>query len=137
MKIDILYKEWIIILLVATLNITYTISCYICKTIKTRNYFSRIETEKKCRSIEMASIIIVSGFENYSTKDYDKNGELSFQNKNYKQNSLVNKSIDNIGEYYSRGQFLENIHKNLKLMSSEIQVKTWMQKDNQFEIKKK
>jgi hypothetical protein len=136
MKINSLYKEWLIILLVSIFNITYSLSYYSGKTIKTRTYYSRIETEKKCRIIEMASVFIDGGFENYTTEDYDKNGEFLFQNKKYKQNSLINKSIDNVGEYYSRGQFLENIDKNPKLISSEIQVKTWMQKDNQAEIKK-
>ncbi len=136
LKIDSLYKEWLIILLISILNITYSISYYTGKTLQTRTYFSQTETEKRCQTIEMASVFIDGGFENYAREDYDKNGELTFQNKKYKQNSLINKSIDNVGEYYNRGQFLENIDENSKLMSSEIQVKTWMQNDDQVEIKK-
>jgi hypothetical protein len=136
MKVVSLYKEWLIILLVSILNITYAISYYAGKTIQTRTYFSRDLTEKRCQTIEMASIFIDGGFSNYNSESYDKNGDLTFQNKKYKQNSLINKSVDNIGDFYFRGNYLENIDKNPNHANSEIKVKTWMQNNNQLEIKK-
>ncbi len=136
LKVTSLYKEWLIILLISILNITYTVSYYSGKTIQNRTYCSKIQTEKRCKTIEMASIFIDGGFENHGSQDYDGNGKITFQNKKYKHNSLINRSANNIGDYYNRGRYLESIDKNPNTISSEMMVKTWMQKNNQFEIKK-
>jgi hypothetical protein len=136
MKIDSLFKEWLIILVVCVLNITYSISYFAAKNLQTRDYLSKTEIEKRCQTIEMASIFIDGGFENYSSDDYDKNGEITFQNKKYKQNSLMNKSEDDIGDYYSRGTSIGGNDEMINLIASKNKVKTWMQNDNQVEIKK-
>ena len=119
-----LYKEWLIIFLVCFLNITYSISFLSGKTLKERSYYSKEEVDKRGRTILMASVFIDGSYDYENVAVADSVGKIVFNKKKYQQNSLMNKSFD-----YYYGSFTET-------NNDEIKVKTWMQNDNQAEIKK-
>lgn len=112
-----LYKEWLIILLVSFLNVTYSISYVTGKTIRERSYFSKEEVRKRGEIIQMASVFINGSFQ---TDDMTK--EITFNKERYSVNSLMNKSLDNF--FYQP---------NLQL---EVRIKKWMQQNNQAAVKK-
>jgi hypothetical protein len=129
-----LFKEWIIIVLIALLNITYSITYFAGKNIHTRTYFTQSEIKKRTEIIIKASIFIEGSF-GYNQTEANQNGDIIFNKKNYHQNSLMNKNIE---EFYSYNNSRMNLEIDAKPNKNGLDVilKTWMQQDNQVEIKK-
>ncbi len=118
-----LYKEWLIILLISFLNVTYSVSYITGKTLRQRSYYSQEETQKRCETISMASVFIAGAYEpNYEQIEANNTGQITYNKKTYPQNSLINKSVESF-----------NFNPAVK---SESKVKTWMQENNQAQIKK-
>jgi hypothetical protein len=131
-----LFKEWIIILLISMLNISYSMSYLAGKKIHTRSYFTQKEIKKRSETIMKASVFIEGSFGNsYDQENVNKNGDIIFNKKAYHQNSLMNKNIDEFYGYNSY-RFGPTVNGKINLTNFNVIVKTWMQNDNQVEIKK-
>jgi hypothetical protein len=130
-----LFKEWIIILLISILNISYSMSYLAGKNIHTRTYFTQVEIEKRAQIILKASIFIEGDF-GYNQTEANQNGDITFNKKTYHQNSLMNKNIDEFYGYIQYSNFPSTIDALPNKKSFDVIVKTWMQNDNQLEIKK-
>ena len=117
-----LYKEWLIILLISFFNVTYSVSYITGKTVRERSYYTQKETQKRCETISMASVFIEGSYLSYAINGADSLGQITFNKKRYFQNSLINKSLESF-----------ELSPTFK---TEMKVKTWMQENNQTEIKK-
>lgn len=117
-----LYKEFLIVLVICFLNVTYSSTYYAGRTLKQRSYYTQEETRKRSETIVMASIFIQENLNIQSDYNYN-NDSIKFDSKEkkYDRNSLMNSSVG----YFGKQSFGE----------LEIKVKTWMQEDNQAAIK--
>ena len=97
-----LFKEWLLLLLVCVLNVSYSISYLTGKTLRIRNYYSYEEVQRRCGIIDRASVFISSQYEDY-TPPVDDNGNpmpratISYNKVHYQFNSLMNKSGESFG----------------------------------------
>lgn len=128
-----IFKEWLLILIICCLNLAYIPSYFYAIDLRARNYFDKIELERRCDIISKSSIFFDGGFkEGYYVNVKDEKGEwkqirrdsFDYNNRKYSLNSLINK------DYTS---FPLNDSKKDSLIIN--QVKQWMVNNQQDSIK--
>lgn len=115
-----LYKEWLIILLVCILNISYCFTYLTAQKVRLRTYYSYEEVQKRCETISMASIFMEGG--RYAVSNGPDTTTVEINDKKYDRWSLINNNTEPFGI---------NSGKNI-----DAKIKNWMQHDNRAEIRK-
>ncbi|MFT3795980.1 hypothetical protein [Flavobacterium sp.] len=94
-----LFKEWLMILLVCLLNVSYSLSFICAKNLRIRSHYSYEEVKRRCLIINEASVFVAGNYYNYEDPDReDKIMTIQFNGKVYDKKSLMNKSSN---EYFS------------------------------------
>ena len=93
-----LYKEWLLILLICTLNCTYIWSFDFGSDCRARSYFDREEADRRNEIIDMASFFTGFDFEprfDGRTEEFEgtQASTFVFNNKRYSVKSLINKTV--------------------------------------------
>lgn len=129
-----IFKEWLLILVICSLNLAYIPTYFYAKDFRARNYFEKSELEGRCDIISKASIFLDGSFlEGYHIDVQDEKGEwkqiyrdsFDYNNRKYSLKSLINKGYTS---------FSLNDHKKDSLNIN--QVKKWMVNNQQDSIKK-
>jgi len=91
-----LFKEWLLLLLVCLLNVSYSISFVTGKTLRVRSYYSYEETLRRCDIIDDASTFITSEYDYVRPVNEDgtfnPDSTFTYNKVRYPYNSLMNKS---------------------------------------------
>jgi hypothetical protein len=128
-----IFKEWLLILVICSLNLAYIPTYFYAMDLRARNYFDKTELERRCDIISKSSIFLDGSFQQgYYVDVKDEKGEwkqirrdsFDYNNRKYSLKSLINKDFTS---------FPLNDDKKDSLNID--QVKKWMVNNQQDSIK--
>ena len=128
-----LFKEFLYIALFCALTCTFTLSYLFASDVRTRNYYSQKEVEKKLEILTISSVFLNGSFEesNYVSVEVDgqyKNQSrenFQYRGKTYSLNSLMNKRAETYNYYY--GQDTDSVISK--------RVKNWLYENRKDSVK--
>lgn len=128
-----IFKEWLFILVICTLNLSYIPTYFFAQEKRARDYFTESEFISRCEIITQASIFLDGSYqEGYYITVEDGAGNwkqvrrdsFDFENRKYALESLINKG-------YTSFSILDDQKDSLNV----IKVKKWMIANQQDSIK--
>lgn len=128
-----IFKEWLFILVICTLNLSYIPTYFFAQEKRARDYFTESEFKSRCEIITQASIFLDGSFqEGYYITIQDGEGKwkqvrrdsFDFENRKYALESLINKG-------YTSFSILDDQKDSINV----IKVKKWMIANQQDSIK--
>ena len=128
-----LFKEFLYIALFCTLTCTFTLSFLFASDVRTRNYYSQKDVEKKLEILTLSSVFLDGSFEesNYVSVEVDgqyKNESrenFQYRGRTYSLNSLMNKRAETYNYYY--GQDTDSVISK--------RVKNWLYENQKDSVK--
>ena len=128
-----LFKEWLLILVICTINCTFSATYLYADEARKRNYVNEEEFSRRIDIISMASLFAEGGYQDNGTYyEVDKHGNsvtihrdsFKYHGKKYPLNSLLNKTIND---------FTYQSHKKDSL--NEVRVKNWLQENRKDSVR--
>lgn len=129
-----IFKEWLLILVICSLNFAYLPTYFFANDLCARNYFEKSEFIKRCETLSKASIFLDNSFEEgYYIDSKDEYGNwkqvyrdsFDYNNRKYSLKSLINKS-------YTSFTIFDDQKDSINIQ----QVKKWMIDNQKDSIKK-